>query len=290
MKRIFPNGNPIALQAFVDKQDSVLGKYGINASRTRLAYLFGHMTVESAGLRIFEENLNYSAQRLMQVWPNRFPTHATAQPYANNPQKLANYVYGGRMGNNLTGDGYHYRGRSANQLTGQDNYRWVSNEIGIDLVGNPDKAANPMIAPEICAAFWKRANLSRFADVDDMRGATKAWQGGSLHLAEREAAKNRILGILKDAAEGSPDPTALSAAVEDAMAPDRNGRNVAVAAGVTAGATKTVANVEQPEKIVAAETKVDWMAIAVVVAAIVGIVIFFGRMAKKKKAVEENWS
>lgn len=81
-----------------------------------------------------EENLNYSAKRLTQVWPTRFPTIAAAAPYANNPQKLANKVYGGRMGNTGPEDGWRYRGRSLVQITGKDNY----DKYG--LADDPDSA------------------------------------------------------------------------------------------------------------------------------------------------------
>ena len=59
------------------------------------------MLYESGGLTIQFENLNYSAERLPKVWPSRFKPKGSLNPidYAHNPQKLANEVYGGRMGN-----------------------------------------------------------------------------------------------------------------------------------------------------------------------------------------------
>lgn len=69
------------------------------------------------------ENLYYtSAKRLMEVWPSRFKTVQAAAPYCRNPEKLANKVYGGRLGNNTSGDGYRYIGRGIAQLTGKANY------------------------------------------------------------------------------------------------------------------------------------------------------------------------
>lgn len=89
------------------------------------------------------ENLNYSAKRLTEVWPSRFPTLAAAAPYGNNPQKLANKVYGGRLGNTGPNDGWLYRGRGMAQITGKTNY------AKFGLAGAPDKAAEMSTAIRI---------------------------------------------------------------------------------------------------------------------------------------------
>ena len=89
------------------------------------------------------ENLNYSAKRLTEVWPSRFPTLAAAAPYANNPRKLANKVYGGRLGNTGDEDGWLYRGRGLAQITGKANY------AKFGLVGTPDKASEMATALRI---------------------------------------------------------------------------------------------------------------------------------------------
>ena len=89
------------------------------------------------------ENLNYSAKRLTQVWPGRFPTLASAQPFANNPRKLANRVYGGRLGNVQDDDGWLYRGRGLAQITGRTNYA----KFGI--AGAPEAASDMATAVRI---------------------------------------------------------------------------------------------------------------------------------------------
>ncbi|MBD9636074.1 hypothetical protein IB277_07175 [Ensifer sp. ENS07] len=89
------------------------------------------------------ENLNYSAKRLTEVWPSRFPTLAAATPYAGNPRRLANKVYGGRLGNTGSDDGWLYRGRGLAQITGKANY------AKFGLAGTPDKAAEMGVAVKI---------------------------------------------------------------------------------------------------------------------------------------------
>ncbi len=95
------------------------------------------------------ENLNYSAQRMCQVWPSRFPTIDHAKPYAHNPEALGNKVYGGRLGNGLF-DGYKYRGRGIGaQITGYDSYKKYSDLLGIDMVSNPDLAMDVNVGAKI---------------------------------------------------------------------------------------------------------------------------------------------
>ncbi|KSV77532.1 hypothetical protein [Sinorhizobium sp. Sb3] len=76
-------------------------------------------TVKEAAGELFS---HYSAERLTQVWPSRFPAIASARPFARDPRKLANRVYGGRMGNAAPDDGWRYRGRGLPQITGKENY------------------------------------------------------------------------------------------------------------------------------------------------------------------------
>lgn len=110
---------------------------------------------ESAMLEKMEENLSYSAGRICEVWPSRFPDVASALPFARNPRALANKVYGGREGNTEPNDGWDYRGRGPLGLTFKNNYQVVGDLMGQDLVGNPDLAAQPHFALEACIAWWE---------------------------------------------------------------------------------------------------------------------------------------
>lgn len=120
------------------------------------------------------ENLNYSAKRLTEVWKTRFPTLASATPYANNPQKLANKVYGGRNGNVGPDDGWRYRGRGLVQITFKDNYAKYG------LADNPDKASEVGTAAFILIDGMVNGRFTGLAlrhffdhDTDDALGARK---------------------------------------------------------------------------------------------------------------------
>ncbi len=104
----------------------------------QLAYIMATAYGEAgSSLKPITENLNYtSAARLVRVWPSQFANATAAKPYVRNPQKLANKVYAGRIGNGpeSSGDGWRYRGRGLVQITGRANYR----KFGLE--SNPDKA------------------------------------------------------------------------------------------------------------------------------------------------------
>jgi putative chitinase len=163
----------------------------------RLAHWLGQLSVESGGFTRMVENLSYSAERLCQVWPGRFPTLAAAQPYARNPQGLAERAYGGRLGNH-PGEGFLYRGRGLTQITGRDNYARFGQMIGVDLLAHPDKAAEPLNAARLAAAYWWAHGLNTLADADDIEAITRAINGGLTGLSDRKTAvakAKRIFGI-----------------------------------------------------------------------------------------------
>ena len=162
----------------------------------RIAHWFAQFSVESQGFTRFEENLNYSADRLCAVFPGRFPTLAAAAPYAHNPQAFANKVYGGRMGNNNPGDGYLYRGRGPG-LTGKDNYTASAKSTGLRLVTSPDLASSPLLFVLLACDYWDRKGCNEAADADDIVRVTKIINGGTIGLADRTAALARAKKALK---------------------------------------------------------------------------------------------
>jgi putative chitinase len=168
----------------------------------RIAHFLGQLAHESRGFTRLEEGLSYSAKRLMEVWPSRFPNLPVARQYANNPEALAEKVYGGRMGNAEPGDGYRYRGRGLIQLTGRDNYAAFGELLGLDLIGSPGLASEPANAARIAGAFWGRRRLNTLADIDDVTGITVAINGAANGAVDRRLQVERAKGIFRMASPG----------------------------------------------------------------------------------------
>ena len=160
----------------------------------RIAHWMAQFGVESKGFTDFDEDLSYSAERMCEVWPGRFPTLASALPYARNPEALANKTYGGRMGNTQPGDGWRYRGRPA--LTGRDNYTACAARTGLDLVNNPDLASDPVNFVLIGCDYWGQHGINPFADADDIVTITERINGARIGLADRRAALAKAKGLL----------------------------------------------------------------------------------------------
>jgi len=156
----------------------------------RLAHFLAQCGHESGGFRLTKENLNYSAKGLMGIFKKYFPTEALAKAYERQPVKIANKVYGGRMGNGpeASGEGAKFCGRGYIQLTGKDNYTAFGKAINEDIVSNPDKVALDY-ALLSAAWFFNKNGLHKMADggATDavVTSITKRVNGGTIGLADR---------------------------------------------------------------------------------------------------------
>lgn len=138
---------------------------------------------ETTRLENLTENLNYRAERLMEVWPARFPTRSVAGQYQWRPEALANFVYGGRMGNDHDGDGFRYLGRGIPMVTGKANYRLLQDLTGLPLVDYPSMLAEPDTALR-CAVLWWEKKVPDEA-IDTLERVTRAVNGGVVGLEDR---------------------------------------------------------------------------------------------------------
>jgi putative chitinase len=183
--------------------------YGMNTPE-RIAEFIAQICNETGGFKAWEENLNYSGENALKTWPRHF-NQALATWAHRNPERIAEVAYGvksrqgvGRMGNTSPGDGYKYRGRGALQLTGKDNYRIFGKALGLDLITNPDLAADPEISLLIALLFWQKGKVNEAVDDRDFLGARKITNMGSrtakgspIGLTHVANYRNKILSILK---------------------------------------------------------------------------------------------
>jgi putative chitinase len=174
--------------AVIAQIPATAAEFGIT-SNLRLAHFLAQCGVESVGFTATVENLNYSAPRLLQVFPKYF-RNVDVNAYARNPQKIGSRVYANRMGNGdeASGDGYKFRGRGYIQLTGKNNYTSFSTFVGEDCVANPDLVATKY--PLASAAFFFNSNniwaiCDRGANDATVTSVTKAVNGGTNALPER---------------------------------------------------------------------------------------------------------
>ena len=167
----------------------VMQKFEINTP-LRLAHFLAQCGHESGGFRLVKENLNYSAKGLMGIFKKYFPNEALAKQYERKPEKIANKVYGGRMGNGdeASGDGAKFCGRGFIQLTGKTNYQAFFKSVGLDVNTDPTLVATQY--PLASAAwFFNKNGLHKMADggATDavVTSITKRVNGGTIGLADR---------------------------------------------------------------------------------------------------------
>lgn len=168
------------------------------ASPARLIDYISQCCVETGGFKFFEENMFYTAQRLMTVWPSRFKTLEQAKPYAGNPRALANLVYGSRMGNELNGtnddDGFDNRGSGLCMHTGAAEFKILHDDLGI----TPDQVRHdPISQVRASLDYWGRRKVASFVDRNDLSGARKAVNGGLLGFDEVNVVRSRLGSVVK---------------------------------------------------------------------------------------------
>lgn len=177
--------------------EQLLPDYGINTP-LRVAHFVAQCAHESGNFVFIKENLNYKAASLRKVFPKYFPTDELAAQYANRPERIANRVYANRMGNGdeASGDGYRYCGRGLIQLTGKDNYTFFAGSLDISVEEASEYLATFEGAAQSACWFWEQNNLNRFADANDVKGLTRAINGGFIGLEDRIRHTEHALHVL----------------------------------------------------------------------------------------------
>jgi len=187
------------------------GAFGPNTARAitkfyeltpeRGAHLLGQAAHESANFTLTKENLNYSVASMMRVWPSRFPTKESAEPYARNPKALAESVYFDRMGNDTKEKASLYIGRGFLQLTGFRNHKSFAADMALPEVLEDPSLLETEYAFETALWFFKRNDLFKIADdgVNDetIKKITKRVNGGYHGLEDRINKTKKIFNYLK---------------------------------------------------------------------------------------------
>lgn len=179
--------------AFIVPLQQTLTKFAIADGKEVAAFL-ATLSHESAQLTKLEENLNYSADALHKVWPQRFPP-AVAAAYARQPERIANRAYADREGNGgeASGDGWRNRGAGGIQLTFENNHAAVGAYFDIERAKVAAWLRTPAGACLSAGWFWTVnhiAPLARAGDFDGVcdvvnRGKKTAAIGDSIGWAER---------------------------------------------------------------------------------------------------------
>lgn len=170
-----------------EKYKSLFERYGLTTP-LRIAHFMAQIEHES-GLKPISENLNYSAVRLLKVFPKYFKNSKEASVFSNSPIMIANRVYANRggNGNEASGDGWRYRGRGFLQITLKENYFRLANDTDIDCLKNPDlllEESNAMIS---ALWFWKINKLNKYADLDDLDAVSDAINLGRQTIKEGDS-------------------------------------------------------------------------------------------------------
>ena len=186
--------------------NAAMNKFGIT-NPYRQAHFLAQAGHESAGFSRIQENLNYSAGSLYAMFSTRISqTEAdslgrqageTVVPKPRQ-QQIANIIYANRNGNGdiASGDGYRFRGRGLIQITGRSNYQALVNQLGVDIIADPDQLTTYALAAESAAAWWSNHGLNALADKDDLLAITRIINGGTNGLDDRTARLLKAKGVL----------------------------------------------------------------------------------------------
>jgi putative chitinase len=188
--------------SLADAFNETFDRFGISTPVQQASWI-GQCGHECGNFRIMEENLNYRAATLLKLFP-RTPKRAwgftpeEAAAYEKQPQRIANRIYGNRMGNRdeASGDGFRFRGSGFLQLTGHSNFFHAGQALGEDFVMQPELVRTPKYAAMTAGWFWQTHKLNQYADSRDFLMMTKKINGGTIGLDDRIKHINHALDIL----------------------------------------------------------------------------------------------
>ena len=184
-----------------------------NLSPVRAAHFFGQVAHETGGFTLFEENLNYSKERLLTIFKSDFDTNKdrklspteikVAEMLARKPEQIANFVYANQNGNGgvASGDGWKFRGRGAIQLTGRSNYEEFAKYVGDPKILEDPGLVKTKYAFESALFFFDKNKLWVICDQGvnqkSITSLTKRINGGTNGLSDRITLTQKFYNLLK---------------------------------------------------------------------------------------------
>jgi putative chitinase len=165
--KLFNKANNEYVNSFIAQYQDLFIEYEID-SPTKIKYFLAQLGYETNGYTKFEENLNYSAKKIYQLWPKIFKSINGAKRYENSPDKIANFIYANRFGNgNLeSNDGWMYHGRGGlyNYTIGREIYQKITEITNINFIEHPEYLIQPDYCLLAACAIWKIKYLNEIHD------------------------------------------------------------------------------------------------------------------------------
>ncbi len=193
LKSVCPMADANLHKALID----CMNKCQINTVERESMFL-AQLMHESNMFKATSENLNYGADGLMKTFGRYYPSRLLAESHARKPELIASTVYANRMGNGApeTKDGWKYRGRGYIQITGKNNYTALSKFCGVDVLTDPDKVSQLPLSVMSAGWFWTANKLNNFCDKGDLKGLTRAINGGFIGLDHRTKLYEQIKRLI----------------------------------------------------------------------------------------------
>jgi putative chitinase len=190
LKIAFPSATEELLQKYSTPLDVCIEKYNIVTNHDISAFL-AHLGHETGDLKRIKENLNYSTEGLLKVFPKYFKDRETAEKYARQPTRIASRVYANRMGNGSeeSGDGWKFCGRGLIQLTGKSNYEKFAKHVNMELEDVILFLETPKGACISAGYYWSTNNCNG-KTIDQ---STKIINGGTHGLDDRRSRFDKII-------------------------------------------------------------------------------------------------
>lgn len=155
---ICPRTNEAKLSLYVEPLNEAMEEFDISSNVERETHFLAQVAHESGGFRYAQEI-------------------ASGEDYEGRKD----------LGNTEPGDGVRFKGRGLIQLTGRANYRACGDDLGVDLVSQPELLESPVLAARSAAWYWYSRHLNELADRGDTLAITKRINGGLRGIQERMA-------------------------------------------------------------------------------------------------------